>query len=460
MTLAQPDSTLTAIRLKVRRLTASPSEQSLTTDTIDQAINTFYQSDFPYAIKLDQMRSVYTFYTSPNIEKYPINVNYNQGIRAPVYFEGVQGYFYKDRQEFYNIWPRWPTLSTAFTGDGATSFFTWTNQTVPFLPNEVVIGGTDTNGNQVKISDDGKGRLILNQTFPQVSVPNLVNTNQGNSGLVNEPFPDGTTIYSQNILPPATTDPAAALIPGTVFLFFDYGLGNQTLYVDDSAGLMTKVYGPFGFANGTVDYNTGVVTIDFGGANIPGTGVPVKANFFYISTTFYPGMVNKNTGNPGDNLQFAIGTVNYVTGACALDFTLVGIIPADGSQFQMWVSQYQPSRPFALLFWNNELTVRPVPDKTYKVEVETYLTPVQFLETSDNPILNQWWQYIAYGASMEIQRERNDFDAVDQLREGFMRQEALVLERQAVEEIGVRNPTIFAGSTPQQGWNQGWGWPY
>ncbi len=104
--------------------------------------------------------------------------------------------------------------------------------------------------------------------------------------------------------------------------------------------------------------------------------------------------------------------------------------------------------------------MRPVPNCVSKIEVETYLTPVQFLETSDSPILQQWWQYIAFGSAMEIQRERNDFDAVDQLREGFMRQEALVLERQATEEIGVRNSTMFSGSTPNQGWNQYGGWPY
>ena len=61
---------------------------------------------------------------------------------------------------------------------------------------------------------------------------------------------------------------------------------------------------------------------------------------------------------------------------------------------------------------------------------------------------------------MEILRERQDFEGVENLREGFMRQEALVLERQGVEEIGQRNATIFSESTPTQGWNQGQGWPY
>src|ERR1700690_1980605 len=107
----QPDTTVGAMRTKVRRLTVSSSEQTLPTAVIDQALNTFINQDFPYAIKLDQMRSIYNFYTAPNIDRYPLNVNYNQGIRSPVYFEGVQGFFYKDRQEFLNLWPRWPTIT-------------------------------------------------------------------------------------------------------------------------------------------------------------------------------------------------------------------------------------------------------------------------------------------------------------------------------------------------------------
>lgn len=350
MTLTSPNSTLTAIRQKIRRLTASSSEQSLTTATIDEAINTFYQNDFPYAIKLDQMRSVYTFYTSPNIDRYPLNVNFNQGIRSPIFFEGVQGYYFKDRKEFFNMWPRWPTLNNPFSGDGVTQIFNFTIPSIPFLSKEFTLGVAATNGTQIKVADDGNGNLF-------VQTPN------------------------------------------------------------------------------------------------PVTYVPA-----YTNTT--PGMKNTNTGNPGDEVLTACGTVNYITGAVSLTFVAAGLTPANGALANVWVSQYQTSRPYSMLFWNNEFTIRPVPDKTYKVEVETYLTPVQFLETTDSPILTQWWQYIAYGSAMEIQRERNDVQGVESLREGFMRQEALVLERQGIEEINQRNATIFSSTTPQQGWNAGTGWPY
>ena len=358
--VVQADSTLTAIRQKVRRLTASSGESKLTTDNIDQAINTFYSQDFPYGIKLDQMRSVYTFYTRPYIDRYPLDVNYNQGVRSPVYFEGIQGFFFKDRMEYFNMWPRWPTKFNPINGDGVTKTFNFTIPG-PFMSKEVVLGGTDINGVAISVADDGNGNLQLQVPNPVISVPPQ---------------------YSTATIPP---------------------------------------------------------------------------------TPPIPGMFNVNTMNPG--LEYVdtttgtfsgIGTVNYVTGVFSITFP---VAPAAGTQMTLWVVQYQTGRPYSLLFWNNEFHIRPVPKLIHKVEVETYLTPVQFMATSDNPILNQWWQYLAYGASMEILRERQDMEGVQNLMEGFKRQEALVLERQGVEEINQQNLTIYNNTNQNNGnWgnNQGW----
>ncbi len=349
--VVQQDSTLVAIRKKVRRLTASASEASLSTDDIDQYINTFYNSDFPYGIKMDQMRSVYSFFTRPYIDTYPLDVNYSQGIREPIYFEGIQGYFFKDRQQFYNMWPRWPTKFNPVTGDGVTKIFNFTLPG-PFLRNEVVIGTVSNVGFAISINDDGNGNLQLQVPNPQVSVP--------------------------------------------------------------------------------------------------------------LQTVNVPGMKNQNTANPGLDFVYNIGTVNYVTGAFFIDFNTVfggAIIPASGAQFTVWVSQYQTGRPYSMLFWNNVFTIRPIPKLIHKVEVEVYLTPVQFMETTDTPILNQWWQYIAVGAAIKVLEDRQDMEGVANLVPLFDRQEALVLERQAVEEINQRNTTIFSSTVQgNQNWGNSQGW--
>src|SRR5215469_15247229 len=103
------DTTYTFIETKVRRLTASASENALASTDIEKAVNLFYSNDFPYAIKIDQQRTVYKFLTIPNVDRYPVDVNNLQGFRSPVYFEGIQGNFFKNRDQFFNLYPRYPT---------------------------------------------------------------------------------------------------------------------------------------------------------------------------------------------------------------------------------------------------------------------------------------------------------------------------------------------------------------
>ena len=170
MSFQLADTTYSKIERMVRRLTASSSQASLSSADIQEGVNTFYSQDFPYAIKLDQMRSVYTFYTEPYRDRYPLDVNYNQGVRAPLYVEGIQGYFYKDRDQFYNLWPRWPTKFNPISGDGVTKAFSFTIP-APFLSKEVVLGGVDTNGNPISVADDGNGFLLLQIPNPVVTIP-------------------------------------------------------------------------------------------------------------------------------------------------------------------------------------------------------------------------------------------------------------------------------------------------
>lgn len=347
------DTTLSMIRKKVRRITSSPSESSLPTSEIDIYINNFYNTEFPYAIKTDQMRSVYTFFTSPNIDKYPVNINYNQGFRSPVYFEGVKGYYYQDREEFYDIYPRWPTEQTLGTGDGVTTNFTPTISGAPFLRNEVVIGTVDSNDDVVRVSDNGEGILYLNTPNVRQSIPLETDVDPGMKNINTSPAVSGTDQF------------------------------------------------------------------------------------------------------PGDNVLTDVGTVNYETGAINITFP---VAPKSNEEITIQTYQYSAGRPYSLLFWNNNLFVRPVPDKVYKVEVESFLSPVQFLNTTDVPIVNQWWEYIALGAAIKILTDRQDFDGVSAVKPEFERQAGLILERQSVEEIGMRNTTIFTESVNNPGyyWNQGW----
>lgn len=368
----------------MRRLTSSASEAALTSAEIQGAVNKFYSNDFPYAIKIDQQRSVYKFLTIPNVDRYPVDVNNLQGFRAPVYFEGVPGNFFKNRDQLYNLYPRYPTQYQPVSGDGVQTNFTFSlfgNNQNPFpqpnfgiLSTQLVIGGIDVNGNPIRVIDDG-----------------------------------GAVVNS-------------------------FGIGNNT------------TTGRLLFVNqNNVGNNVYLDSLNQQQPAIPPVSPLGGSSYYNASFPAYP---------PSPLSNQYCGQVNYVTTEITISLP---VAPAAGTKLNVWAAQYQVGRPYNLLFWNNELTIRPVPDNVYLCEIEVYQTPVQFMQLTDNPTLNQWAQYIAYGAACEILRDRQDVEGLQNIMEGFKRQEALVLERQAVEEINQPNITLF-NSTNTGGCSGGaWG---
>lgn len=418
------NDTVVAIRREVRHLTNSPSENMLTTTYIDETLNDIYNSDFAYGIKLDQMRSVYEIYTQPNIDRYPLDVNFNQSVRGPAYFDGVQGGLYKDRLTFYNLWPK---LTSEFQQGSTTLTGTITGIAQPTNPTEITsVAHGLTDGAVVLIEDVG-GMTQLNDNFYTITV-----------------IDDNT---------------------------FSIPVDNTAFGAYTSGGTWTAISQSFSFTLsapflsqevqiGGVDVFGNPITIkDDGDGNLlmitPNPRVTVPTQLQSPKAPI-PGMLNQNTGNPGLYSPLTIGSVDYVSGV--FDFTLPnGISLGSGQVFTIRVALYTTSKPYSILFWNNEFTIRPVPDKIHKITVETYFTPVQFLQTTDVPILNQWWKYLAYLVSAEIQRRRGDFDSVKMLQEGLQRQEALVLERQACEEIGTPTPTMFNTPYPVTYLQNFWG---
>lgn len=415
--IPQADSTLVAIRKKIRRLTASASESALRTTDIDQYINTYYSQDFPYSVKLDQMRSVYTFFTEPYRDRYPLDVNYNQGIRAPIYVEGIQGSFYKDRQQFFNLWPRFPTK---FQQGATTISGTITGIAQPTNPTQITSPSHNLSTGSVITISDVVGMTQLN----------------GNSYTI--------TVVDSNTF---TLDG----IDNTAFGAYISG----GTWISNSQTFSFVIPGPFlsrEVVIGGVGINGNPISINDNGNGILQIIIPnpIVSQPLQNTNPAIPGMYNINTQNPGLNNPTNIGSVDYVTGQ--IDFVLPSGISLDlGALLTIWVSQYQTGRPYSLLFWNNEFTIRPVPELIHKVEVETYLTPVQFMETTDVPILNQWWQLIAIGAAIKVLEDRQDMEGIQNLSILFDRQEALVLERQGVEEIFQPNITLFNSSNQAVG---------
>ena len=455
------DTTYTFIETKVRRLTASASENALKSADIQKAVNLFYENDFPYAIKIDQQRSVYKFLTIPNVDRYPVDVNNLQGFRAPVYFEGIKGNFFKNRDQLYNLYPRYPTQFLQGINSISGTIASITYPTNPTYITSFNHGLSD--GATILISNVG-GMVQLNGNVYTITVINShvfylngiddttfgAYTGGGNWISTSPTF--SFTLFGNNQNP--FPQPNFGIL-STQLVIGGIDINGDPIRIIDDGGAVVNAYG-IGSNTTTgrllfVNQNNVGNNVYLNSSNIQKPSIPPLSPLGGGSTTYNPSYPSYP---PLPLTPQYCGTVNYVT--TQIDITLP-VPPMPGTQLNIWAATYQVGRPYNLLFWNNELTIRPVPDNVYLCEVEVYQTPSQFMNVTDNPILNQWAQYIAYGAAMEILRDRQDMEGVENLREGFKRQEALVLERQAVEEIGQPDITLFNSTQSGYGYGVGWG---
>jgi hypothetical protein len=328
------DSTLQAIRTKVRRLTKSPSVQIITDTQIDEYVNTFILYDLPEHLRLFSLHSTLTFYTSPNVSVYKTNTtNVNDplynfknkyiSINNPVYIGGYKAMFSQSREQFFNIYPFLNSISTITTGNGANPRFTGQinqAQTPVFQGNVsfVSIGANDS-------------ALVM------VDLP--VNAQQGNLYAVNGPLPSATAID-----------------------------------------------------------------------------------------------INNN--------------INYLTGSFVVTFPSA---PAAGENVNSQVVPYVPSIPQAMLYFEDQFTLRPVPNSSYPVNFEVYARPTELLLSGQSPKLEQWWQYIAYGAAKKVLEDRVDTETLAQIMPEYKKQELLVLRTTIVQNTNERTATIYTEQSSQYG---------
>jgi hypothetical protein len=147
-------------------------------------------------------------------------------------------------------------------------------------------------------------------------------------------------------------------------------------------------------------------------------------------------------------------TINYYTGAYTVTFP---VAPGSGVAINSQTVPTQCARPQALLFYENKFTLRPVPDQPYRINFEVFARPTALLQDSQSPELNEWWQYIAYGAAKKIFEDRMDTESVQQIMPEFKNQEALCLRRTIVQNTNNRTSTIYTDQL-NRGYNGSWWW--
>lgn len=304
---------LTAIRQKVRNLTARNSVQQITDAEIDGYINTYYLYDMPETLRLLKLKDVFTFITIPNVERYPFPNEKYVTVEGPAYCAGQQLNYFQDNDQFYRQWPKINDIQIVATGNGTAGPYTFTIPGIPFMQSiNTTALATNAIGTDVRV---------------------LITANVANFTSVN--------------------------------------------VIDDGVG---------GFINGVV------------------------------------------------------GTINYITGAVTVTFPLA--VPA-GTQINANTIPYVASLPRAMLMFQNEFILRPIPNSSYIVEVNAFRFPTALANASDTPELNQWWQMLAYGAALKVLIDNGDTENADKVRPYLEEQLRMVQRRTIKQQTNQRSCTIY-----------------
>lgn len=372
----------------VRRIIKSPSDAQVSDALIIDYINRFWLMDMSARMQLFDLKTKYSFQTTPGVDQYNMplydpqvepgaqtiaSFPVYQGFLGPAYVNGVQISFQTQQSSFYSLYPNIvQNLQAVGVGDGGSTY----SLTIPLLPN-----------------------------FPFPPNPPLQGLLRGHvdiTGIIatgaNEDPPTSDTIQSITSIP---------VVP--------------TTSVD------SKIY---------------ITSIDATGANV----VVQDSGQFLIGNVNY-GLLMQPGKAPNGNSPLVGGydvdtnTINYFTGEFNVTFPVA--IPV-GNNINVQCYYFQTGLPRMVLYYNNTLTFRSAPDKQYLVELDAYLTPAAFLNTASAIPFGYMAEYIARGAARKILSDTGDVEQFMFYEPLFREQENLVWKRSQRQWTATRTETIYS----------------
>lgn len=338
-------ATLADIILKVRKLTGAGNAFQLTDAQIIDYINSFYLYDLPAQFRSLKLKDRYTFNTVRGIDIYPFDSEHYTTVEMPCYCMKRLIPLYQQpwgNEGFWGSSSNWQFQQNLTQGDGTVGPFTGT------LNNHPIVRSVNNNP------------MVTTTLAPTAVFP----------GGVPPSFPQANISRVQNILITANV-----------------ALGNTLNVTDDGNGNL------IGDATGTINYDTGAVSVTFTSA------VPSGAN---IQVMYSP--------------------------------TVMAI-------------------PLSILFFQNQFTLRPIPDQGYTIELIAYRQPSQALLGSEDPNapnvagvpeLKEWWELLSVGAAKKFFEDQGDAGSI-QLMDKIIFERYAVVEARTYAQLGKqRIGTIYA----------------
>lgn len=390
----------------VRRIIKTPSNVVITDELIIDYINRFWISDVDARLQLFDLKTKYAFQTVPGVDRYNMPL-YSvqsetpndptaqdigmypvyQGFVSPSYISGVQVSLQTQKNTFFNAWPNIvQNLQVVAIGNGTAGPYTLQ---LPILANFPIPPNPPLQG------------LLRGH----IDISGVISTG------VNVDPPQVSTLQISNVDPFIENMPTMSVDPAFYITSID-GTGASVVIADSGQ-----------FLQGNVNYGLLMQPGPAPFGNLP--------------------LIN----GPAPNYSITQNTINYFTGVATNVYFPVAI-PA-GNNINVQCYYFQSGLPRGMLFYNNTLTLRSPPDKQYLVEIDAYLSPAAFFNTSAAIPFGYMAEYISRGAARKILSDTGDVEQFQFYEQFFREQELLVWKRSQRQWTNNRSETIYS---------QGWGW--
>jgi len=364
-------------------------------------INRFWITDVDARMQLFDLKTKYAFQTVPGVDRYNMPL-YNiqsqtpgeptaqdigmfpvyQGFLSPAYIGGVQVALQTQKSMFFNTWPNVvQNLQVVGVGDGSAGPYTLQ---LPILPNFPIPPNPPLQG------------LLRGH----IDITGIISTGQNED----PPLISNTEIL--NAVPFIESMPSTSVDSAFYITSID-GTGASVVVADSGQFLET-------------DVNYGLLM------------QPGKAPFGNLPLT----------GGPAPNYSTTQNTINYFTGL-ATNIYFPAAIPA-GNNINVQCYYFQSGLPRGILYYNNTLTLRSPPDRQYLVEIDAYLSPAAFFNSTAAIPFGYMAEYIARGAARKILSDTGDVEQFQFYEQFFKEQELLVWKRSQRQWTNNRSETIYS----------------
>lgn len=431
-------------------------------------------------MQLFDLKTKYQFQTQPGVDQYnmpmytvqsegtagPIISLYPvyQGFFGPAYINGVQVPLNTEKNNF--VWPNVvQQMNAVGIGDGTAGPY---NLHFHFCPNNI-------HPRNHPFQSLLRGHIDLS------GIVSYFNATKTNATTTYEDPPLITTIQIESFFDFIQSVPVTSVFPAVYISSIDNTGSNvvvsdsgQFLAGDINQGLMmepgkapngnlplpngyTKIYGISAITQANPAVISAITTL-VGGQFVTITGVngmnELNGRRFEIlavspttitidvDSTGFGAYVN------GGTITLVQNTINYLTGKLE-NLYFPAVIP-QGNCISSKCFYYQCGLPRSIFYYNNTIKLISPPDTQYLIELDAYLSPAAFLNSSHAIPFGYMAEYIARGAARKILSDTGDIEQFQFYEPLFREQELLVWKRSQRIWTSNRTQTIYS-----QGHHQG-----